>query len=91
MPIVKEQSETISQSEETVSAISQTGKYCLVVASLVSEKQVDKFIKESNLENFEVFKVKSKYRVYVARGSYEEMCKLKSAEYSDSDAWVCRI
>lgn len=91
MPIVKEQSETIPQSEETVSAISQTGKYCLVVASLISEKQVEKFIKESNLENFEVFKVKSKYRVYVARGSYEEMCKLKSTEYSDSDAWVCRI
>lgn len=76
---------------ENVDLVNADGKYCLVVASLISERQVEKFVKENNLDKYSVSKAKTKYRVYVARGTFEEMSRLKEVKYSDSDAWVCRI
>lgn len=87
---IPKQEQSVENTEDA-NLVKEEGEYCLVVASLVSEKQVKKFVKENNLLNYNVFKVKSKYRVYVARGTFEEMSDLKKNEYSESDAWVCRI
>lgn len=69
----------------------ETGRYCIVVASLASKEQAEKFIQEKKLTDCNITKSTSKYRVYVARGSYEEMLQLKQLKYSNTDAWVCRI
>ena len=63
----------------------------IFLARLLLSLQVEKFVKESGLRCYDVVKSKSKYRVFIARGSYEEMNNLKNSEYSDSDAWVCRL
>lgn len=89
MPAMQKEADEMPEAE--VVAELNAGKYALVVASLVSEKQVEKFVKESGLRCYDVVKSKSKYRVFIARGSYEEMNNLKNSEYSDSDAWVCRL
>lgn len=67
------------------------GKYCLVIASLASQQQAEQYIQENKLTGCEITKSKSKYRVYVARGSYHEMITLKNNHYANSDAWVCKI
>lgn len=75
------------------STISENGNYCIVIASLASKSQAEKYIKENGLSDTECKITKStvKYRVYVARGTFDEMVKLKESKYSDSDAWVCKI
>ena len=67
------------------------GKYCIVIASLATKKQAEKFIQENGIKNCNITKSIKKYRVYVARGSYDEMIQLKKTIYSDTDAWVCKI
>lgn len=67
------------------------GKYCIVIASLATQKQAEKFIQENGIKNCNITKSIKKYRVYVARGSYDEMIQLKKTIYSDTDAWVCKI
>ncbi len=71
--------------------IRQTGNYCLVIASLATKKQAEKYIDENNLSDYEIVQTNSKYRIYIARGTFSEMSKLKSTKYSDSDAWVCHL
>lgn len=73
------------------SMLSETGKYCLVVASLANQKQAEQFIRENNLTDCATFKSTTKVRVYIARGTYNEMVNLKTSHYADSDAWVCRM
>lgn len=75
----------------TAKNISDKGKFCLVVASLATQKQAEKYIEENNLTDCEIMKSKSKYRVYIARGTFKEMCNLKTNMYSQSDAWVCSM
>lgn len=75
----------------TPSMINNNGNYCLVVASLATQKQAEKYITENNLTDCEIMKSKSKYRVYIAQGTFSEMCNLKANTYSKSDAWVCRM
>lgn len=75
----------------TPSMTNNNGNYCLVVASLATQKQAEKYITENNLTDCEIMQSKSKYRVYIARGSFSEMCNLKANTYSKSDAWVCRM
>ena len=77
--------------EETKTMLSQTGNYCLVVASLANQKQAEQFIRENNLTDCATFKSTTKVRVYIARGTYNEMINLKTSQYADSDAWVCRM
>lgn len=67
------------------------GRYCIVIASLASMEQAEKYIRENKLTDCNITKSISKYRVYIARGSYEEMLQLKQLKYSDTDAWVCRL
>ncbi len=73
------------------SSLKQEGNYCIVVASLASKAQAEKFVKESGLIDCEIAKSIKKYRVYVARGTFEEMIELQKVKYSGTDAWVCKI
>lgn len=75
----------------TKSMLSETSNYCLVVASLANQKQAEQFIRENNLTDCATFKSTTKVRVYIARGTYNEMINLKTSHYADSDAWVCRM
>lgn len=69
----------------------ESGNYCIVIASLTTKKQAEKFIKDSGIKDCKITKSVKKYRVYVARGTYNEMIELKKAKYSDTDAWVSKI
>ena len=71
--------------------INSNGNYCLVVASLASMKQAEQYVVENQMSDYEIFKSTSKYRVYIARGTYNEMISLKESKYANSDAWVCRM
>lgn len=67
------------------------GNYYLVVASLPNKRLAEKYISETGNSDCKIIASKGgMYRVYTARGSYDEMNKLKASEYSKSDAWVCR-
>ena len=81
----EDKTDLIKESDE------QIGKYGLVVATLATQSQAEKFIKETGLSNCKIAKSSTKYRVYIAHGTFEEMCNLKSTQYAQSDAWVCRI
>lgn len=84
--------ESVVTTEDTESSLkTATGNYCLVIASLATQKQAEKYIQENNLTDCEIMKSTSKYRVYIARGTFDEMCNLKTSKYSQSDAWVCHI
>ncbi len=74
-----------SQSEKEI------GRYYLVVASLPNKKLAEKYLNETDNKNCRIVVSKGgMYRVYVARGNYNEMNKLKQQSYSNTDAWVCR-
>lgn len=91
-PLVENEDVKIDIKEnECESSLKQEGNYCIVVASLASRAQAEKFVKESGLIDCEIAKSIKKYRVYVARGTFEEMIELQKAKYSGTDAWVCKI
>ncbi|MBE6309824.1 MAG: hypothetical protein E7080_02065 [Bacteroidales bacterium] len=69
----------------------RNGNYCIVIASLSTESQISKLVQEKGLTQYDVFESSSKYRVYIAKGTYDEMISLKESKYAGSDAWVCRI
>lgn len=77
--------------EEEVLIIEPTGNYCLVVASLATEKQLELYVSKYPSDDYSVTKSSTYYRIYVARGTFEEMTKLKREKYADTDAWVARI
>lgn len=81
----------ISNNDVVDSRLEEKGKYCIVIASLATEKQAEKFIQECGIQDCKITKSIKKYRVYVARGTYNEMIQLKKSKYSDSDAWVSKI
>lgn len=66
-------------------------KYFLIVCSVVSQSEADKFIAEQRCDyDYKVLAKNGKYRVYVATGSsVSELMKLKYAIADDyPDAWV---
>lgn len=89
IPVEKETEEIVAVEE--VQPLNEEGGYCLVVASLATEKQVEKYMKENPGADFRVTKFRSNYRVYVARGTYDEMNDLRTSRYADTKAWVTRI
>ncbi len=89
--IQEEEELSLETSNESNIYLLNSGNYCLVVASLATKEQAEQFIKEENLTNCEIFKSTQKYRVYIARGTYNEMITLKESKYANSDEWVCRI
>ena len=88
--LVEETTEVESETQE-LESISKTGNYCIVVASLATMQQAKKYVKETGLTNYEIFKSTQKYRVYIARGTFDDMITLKESNYANSDAWVCRM
>lgn len=89
--------------EEAVAAVSpeievtpaKAPRYCLVVASLASQRQAERYIAEVGDDSLNVFVVDGKYRVYVAVGdTFGELASLKSSTQIGErypDAWVCRM
>ena len=88
MPVEKE---TEKVEEEEALIIEPTGNYCLVVASLATEKQLELYVSKYPSDDYKVTKSRTYYRIYVARGTFEEMIKLKREKYAETDAWVTRI
>lgn len=80
---------------EVKEASAKTPRYCLVVASLASLRQAERYIAEVGDDSLDVFVVDGKYRVYAAAGNtFEELASLKSSTQIGErypDAWVCRM
>lgn len=95
IPAIESEASTIQEevvSEETEVKLSEApGNYGLVIASLPTEVLANKYIAENNLTNCAIFKSTTKYRVYIEKGTYDEMISLKETKYANSDAWVCRV
>ncbi len=90
IPAITIQEEVVS--EETEVKLSEApGNYGLVIASLPTEALANKYIAENNITNCAIFKSTTKYRVYIEKGTYDEMISLKETKYANSDAWVCRV
>ena len=81
----------------SVSAVVQprldlTDKYCLVIASLATEAEAQKFIDQSKINNSGILAKDGRYRVYVATGATSAEARAAAAAFADRypDAWVCR-
>lgn len=70
-------------------------RYCLVVASLVSTRQAERYIAEVGDDSLNIYVVDGKYRVYAATGdTFEQLAAIKSTTAIGErypDAWVCRM
>ncbi len=67
-------------------------RYCLVIASLVSEADALEFIENSKLNNTGILAKDGRYRVYAATGSTSREAQSAAAAFADRypNAWVCR-
>ena len=71
-----------------------TARYCLVVASLASEAETLRYLKETNDNSLGYFKKDGRYRVYAVQGGSIDEVKSAaeaagiSSRYSQS--WICR-
>lgn len=96
------------QSSETVDAVADVAveavpavrldasdRYCLVVASLQSMSQAEKFVKEHSDVELGILEKDGKYRVYAATGSTtNEALRAKDDDEIGrrfADAWVCSM
>lgn len=65
------------------------GDYYLIVASLTSHKQAEKYIAESGDSGLQILDGQHKYRVYVANGTLVQLTKIKNhISTKHSDAWI---
>ncbi len=94
-PIIEETVTADIVQEEKETPIKRAPRYCLVVASLASQRQVERYIAEVGDDSLDVFVVDGKYRVYAAVGNtFDELVTLKSSTPIGErypDAWVCRM
>lgn len=98
--VIPEENNLLSQSGLQADNQSETFeqhsfKYCLVIASLPTGRDAERFIDESGLDGLGVVNSGGRYRVFAAQSDTQsELEKLKaqgqiSVRYPD--AWVCRI
>ncbi len=67
--------------------------YCLIVASLVSQSEADKFIASTKYPHqLGILAKDGRYRVYAATGSTQDQAREAAAQIADhySGVWVCR-
>lgn len=70
----------------------ENDRYCLVVASLATREEAERFITRNRKQQLGVLPKDGRYRVYAATGTTASGAQSAAAELADRypDAWVCR-
>ncbi|MDE6498391.1 MAG: hypothetical protein K2L21_07010, partial [Muribaculaceae bacterium] len=86
--------DTAAHARHGATKSAENGRYCLVVASLASEAETKRFIKETNDNTLDYFVKDGRYRVYAVQGNTVGDVRMAAeaagvaARYSES--WICR-
>ena len=82
----------IVKTPQSVLRFDENDRYCLVVASLATQEEADRFIARNSKLQLGVLPKDGRYRVYAATGTTAAGAQSAAAELADRypDAWVCR-
>lgn len=88
---VAEVAEVAKTSQSTL-RFDESDSYCLVVASLATQEEADRFIARNSKQQLGVLPKDGRYRVYAATGTTAAGAQSAAAELADRypNAWVCR-
>lgn len=77
---------------KTTLRFDDSDRYCLIVASLATQEEADRFIARNSKLQLGVLPKDGRYRVYAATGTTAAGAQSAAAELADRypDAWVCR-
>ena len=82
----------IVKTPQSVLRFDENDRYCLVVASLATQEEAERFIARNSKLQLGVLPKDGRYRVYAATGTTAAGAQSAAAELADRypDAWVCR-
>lgn len=82
----------VKKDMETALRFDENDRYCLIIASMATREEADRFIARNNKQQLGVLPKDGRYRVYAATGTTAAGAQSAAAELADRypDAWVCR-
>lgn len=68
-------------------------EYCLVIASLTSRKDAQRFISSQKIKKLQILESEGRYRVYIATGATKESLQAAQSYYAQffQGAWICKM